>query len=89
MKRSQLGYLAESFANGELNRPDYERQRGELIDEITSGRQEIRRHKPGEPHEPTVSEPTESAPHSGLRLALAASAVVVLLVLVWLAAPTT
>ncbi len=89
MKRSQLGYLAESFANGELNRPDYERRRGALIDDITSGRQAIRRHKPSELHEPTVSEPTEGAPHSALRLGLAASAVVVLLVLVWLAAPTT
>lgn len=90
MKRSQLGQLAENFANGDLDRPAYESQRSELIDAITSGRTRIARREPGAPEGVVTSPQADHTPHphNATRIALAAGAVVVLLMLIWLAAPT-
>lgn len=90
MKRSQLGRLAEGFANGDLDRPAYERQRSELIAAITSGRIQIARQEPGPPEEEEKSTQARDThhPHNPMRIALAAGAVVVLLIIIWLAAPT-
>jgi len=91
VKRSQLGRLAEGFASGDLDRPAYERQRGELIAGITSGRIQIARQEPGAPEEEERSTQAHHTrhPHNPLRIALAAGAVIVLLIIIWLAAPTT
>lgn len=89
MKRSQLGQLAASFANGELTRPTYEHRRRELIDGITSGHIQIARQELVSSQEVETTTSATGIPHSFMRVSLAASAVVVLLLLIWLVAPSS